>query len=57
MWKTIAQALRLGVPEQQLDAIGPILDSLWTDTRRVLDRDLSLTDPAITFQAGLGGEL
>ncbi len=57
MWKTIAQVLRFGIPEQQLDAISPILDSLWTDTRRVLDRDLSVTDPAIIFQAGREGEL
>ncbi len=49
MWKNIARALGLEVPEDQLDRIAPVLDALWRDVRRVLDRDLSGTDPAITF--------
>ena len=56
MWKNIAQALSLNIPEQQLDAISPVLDSLWAETRRALDRDLSRIDPALTFHPDLGGE-
>ncbi len=57
MWKQIAKALGLNIPEQQLDTISPVLDLLWTDTRRALDRDLSATDPAIDFHADLGANL
>ena len=53
MWKSIAQALGLGIPEQQLDAISPVLDSLWSQTRKAVDRDLSRVDPAITFRPDL----
>ena len=53
MWKTIARALGLDIPELQLDAISPILDSLWSQTRKALDRDLSRVDPAITFRPDL----
>lgn len=57
MWKQIAQALGLTIPEPQLDTISPILDSLWKDTRRALDRDLSAVDPAVDFHADLGANL
>ncbi|MBI3696410.1 MAG: hypothetical protein HY238_16425 [Acidobacteria bacterium] len=56
MWKNIAQALGLSIPEQQLEAISPVLDSLWSQTRQALDRDLSRVDPALTFHPDLGGE-
>jgi hypothetical protein len=56
MWKTIAQSLGLTLPEDQLERIGPVLDALWKDARRALDRDLSAVDPAIAFRADLGGE-
>jgi hypothetical protein len=56
MWKTIAQFLGLTIPEEQLDRIGPVLDALWKEARRALDRDLSAVDPAVTFRADLGGE-
>ncbi len=57
MWKQIAKALGLNIPEQQLDTISPVLDTLWTDTRRALDRDLSSIDPAVDFHADLGANL
>lgn len=54
MWKNIAQALSLQIPDQQLQAISPALDALWTETRRALERDLSHVDPALRFHAGIG---
>jgi len=54
MWKTIAQVLELEIPEPQLEAVSPVLDSLWAQTRRVLNRDLSGVDPALTFHPELG---
>lgn len=54
MWKNIAAALGFPTPEQQLNAISPVLDSFWAEARRALDRDLSSSDPAITFHADLG---
>jgi hypothetical protein len=56
MWKTIAEALGLNIPGDQLDRISPVLDALWRDTRRALDRDLSAVEPAITFRPDLGVE-
>ncbi len=56
MWKNIAQALGLQIPEAQLDAIAPMLDAMWDQTRRALDRDLSAVDPAIKFHPDLRGE-
>ena len=56
MWKDIARALGLAIPDQQLDAISPVLDRLWMDVRRALERDLSATDPAFAFRPDGGGE-
>lgn len=56
MWKSIAQALGLNIPESQLDAISPVLDALWKGARQALDRDLSSVDPAVTFRPDLGVE-
>jgi len=53
MWKNIAQALGLEIPPQQLETISPVLDQLWPQTRRALDRDLSHLDPAFNFRADL----
>ena len=54
MWKNIAQALGLNIPEDQLDKIAPALDALWAAARRALDRDLSSIDPALAFHPDLG---
>ena len=56
MWKNIAQALGLNIPQAQLDTLSPVLDALWAGARRALDRDLSSIDPAITFRPDLGVE-
>jgi len=53
MWNEIAKALGLGIPDEQLQKIAPVLDALWSDTRRALGRDLSAVDPAVIFQASL----
>jgi hypothetical protein len=57
MWKNIAEALDLKIPEAQLDRIAPVLDVLWEQTRRALDRDLSAIEPAIKFHSGPWGEV
>ena len=56
MWKNFAQSLDLEIPEAQLDRIAPVLDFLWDQTRRALDRDLSAIEPAIKFHPGPWGE-
>ncbi len=50
----MAQALGLNIPDQQLETISPVLDSLWSETRRTLDRDLSSIDPVLTFRPDIG---
>jgi hypothetical protein len=50
----MAQALGLHIPEEQLQIIAPVLDALWAEARRALDRDLSHLDPALYFHAGIG---
>ncbi len=56
MWKNIAQALDLKIPEAELDRIAPVLDVLWDQTRRALERDLSAIEPAIEFHPAPRGE-
>ena len=56
MWKNIAQSLNLKIPEAQLDQIAPVLDVLWEQTRRALDRDLSAIEPAVKFHPDPRGE-
>jgi hypothetical protein len=56
MWKNIAQALGLNLPDAQMEAISPVLDALWKGARQALDRDLSAVDPAITFRPNLGAD-
>jgi len=56
MWKEIAQQLGMEIPEQQLERISPVLDRVWSDVRRVLDKDLGELDPAVNFHPGLRGE-
>jgi len=53
MWKSIAQLLGLKIPDSQVEAISPVLDALWAQTRRALDRDLAEVDPAIRFHPDL----
>lgn len=48
-WKTAAQALDLGIPEQRVEAVAPILDGLMAAVRKALDRDLSLVEPVAVY--------
>jgi len=48
-WKQAAQALDLGVPEERIEAVAPILDDLMARIRNALDRDLSLVEPVTVF--------
>ena len=54
MWKNIAQAFGLNIPDDQLDKISPALDALWAAARRALERDLSGVEPALVFYPDLG---
>lgn len=53
-WKQAAEALDLGIPEERLEAVAPILDGLMTAARRSLDRDLSLVEPVTVFRPRAG---
>ena len=53
MWKTIAQALGLPTPERDLEALSPVLDTLWAQTRKALDRELGEVEPALVFRPDL----
>ncbi len=56
MWKTIAQALGLNIPDDQLEALAPALDALWKGARQALDRDLSAVEPALKFYPEIGSQ-
>ncbi len=50
MWERIAALREFGIPDDQLKEIVPILEALSKQVRRALDRDLSTTEPALTFR-------
>ena len=50
MLKPIAEALDMGIPDEQLEEIEPALDDLMRNIRRALDRDLATIDPVMHFQ-------
>lgn len=49
-WKLAAEALDLGIPEERVAAVAPILDGLMAAARQALDRDLSLVEPVTVFR-------
>jgi hypothetical protein len=49
-WKRAAEALDLGIAEERVEAIAPVLDQLMTAVRKSLDRDLSLVEPVTIFR-------
>lgn len=49
-WKRAAEALDLGIPEERVEAVAPTLDYLMATTRKALDRDLGLVEPAAVFR-------
>ena len=48
--KQAAEAWRFDIPDEELDAIVPIVEELARMTARALDRDLSTTDPVHSFR-------
>jgi len=50
MWKALAQAWNLNIPEEELERIAPVLDDLFAKVRPALDRDLSHVEPAAVFR-------
>ena len=50
MWKQMAEAMRLNIPDAELEKTAAILESLYEDVRPALDRDLSTVEPAADFR-------
>jgi hypothetical protein len=48
-WKRAAEALDLGIPDERVETVAPVLDGLMAAARKSLDRDLSLVEPATVF--------
>ena len=49
-WIKAAEALELGIPEERVAAVAPILEGLMASARKALDRDLSLIEPVTVFR-------
>ncbi len=47
--KQAAEAWRFDIPDEELDAIVPVVEEVINKTERALDRDLSTTDPVHSF--------
>ena len=50
MWKQMAEAMQLNIPEAELERAAAILESLYENVRPALDRDLSTIEPAADFR-------
>jgi len=50
MWKQMAEAMQLNIPEAELERAAAILESLYENVRPALDRDLSTIEPAAVFR-------
>lgn len=48
-WKSIAEALNLGIPPQDLEKIAPVLDAMDAAFRPLVETIPLDTEPAITF--------
>ncbi len=51
-WKAIARARELGIPDESLDAIAPVLDALEAAFRPLAATLSEDIEPAVTFRAG-----
>ena len=49
-WKKLAEASRLGIPDDELERLAPVLEALEESLRRALDRDLSTVEPVAVFR-------
>ena len=50
MWKQMAEAMQLNIPEAELERAAAILESLYENVRPALDRDLSTIEPVADFR-------
>ena len=50
MWKQMAEAMQLNIPEAELERAAATLESLYKNVRPALDRDLSTIEPAAAFR-------
>ena len=50
MWKQMAEALQLNIPEAEMEKVAAILDSVYVSVGPALDRDLSTIEPAGVFR-------
>jgi len=50
MWKQMAEAMQLNIPEAEMERVAAILDSVYGSVRPALDRELSTIEPAAVFR-------
>ena len=50
MWKQMAEAMQLNIPEAERERTAAILESLYENVQPALDRDLSTIEPAADFR-------
>ncbi len=50
MWKQMAEAMQLNIPEAEMERAADILDSVYGSVRPALDRDLSTIEPVAVFR-------
>ena len=50
MWKAMADYWEMGIPDDELEKLIPVMEELYRELRPFLERDLSVRDPALTFR-------
>ena len=48
-WKSVSTLYGFGIPDEEIDRIGAVLDALFARCKRATRDDLSLVDPIGTF--------
>lgn len=49
-WHHLAEALDLKIPKERLDRSAPVLDQMYADFNKAVDRDLSSVEPVGSFR-------
>lgn len=49
-WQQLGQALDLKIPKDHLDRSTPVLEQMYADFNRAVDRDLSTVEPVGSFR-------
>ena len=49
-WHQLAEALDLKFPKEHLDRTAPVLDQMYADFNKAVDRDLSTVEPVGSFR-------